>query len=52
MITKIDGEDATSSLQLETLTLTKRPGDTVEIDYWRDRHTATATVTLGSAPGT
>jgi putative serine protease PepD len=52
VITKIDGADATSSLQLETLTLTKRPGDTVEIDYWREGHTATATITLGSASQT
>jgi len=48
VITKIDGEDATSSLQLETLTLTKGPGDTVDIAYWRDGHTATGTVTLES----
>ena len=52
VITKIDGADATSSLQLETLTLTKSPGDTVEIEHWRDGRTATATVTLGSASQT
>ena len=52
VITKIDGEDATSSLQLETPTLTKSPGDTVDIDYWPEGHTATATVTLGSASQT
>jgi putative serine protease PepD len=52
VITKIDGEDATSSLQIETLTLTKNPGDTVEIDYWREGQTATATVTLGRASPT
>ena len=52
VITKIDGADATSSLQLETLTLTKSPGDTVEIEHWRDGQTATATVTLGGASQT
>ena len=52
VITKIDGEAATSSVQLETLTLTKKPGDTVAIEHWRAGHTATATVTLGTAPGT
>jgi len=34
------------------VTLTKSPGDTVDIDYWREGHTATATVTLGSASQT
>jgi serine protease Do len=52
VITKIDGADVTSSLQLQTLPLTKSPGDAVEIEHWRDGHTATATVTLGSASQT
>jgi S1-C subfamily serine protease len=52
VITKIDGADVTSSLQLQTLSLTKSPGDAVEIEHWRDGHTATATVTLGSASQT
>ena len=50
VITKIDGEPATSTVQLQELTLTKRPGDTVQLEYWRDGQTATATVTLGAQP--
>jgi C-terminal processing protease CtpA/Prc len=36
VITKIDGEPATSNLQLQELTLTKKPGDTVSIGYERE----------------
>jgi putative serine protease PepD len=50
VITKIDGEPATSNLQLEELTLTKKPGDTVTIGYTRDGQSATATVTLAAQP--
>jgi putative serine protease PepD len=50
VITKINGEPATSNTQLEELTLTKKPGDTVELEYWRSGHTANATVTLGTQP--
>ena len=52
VITKADGADATSSLPLQALSLTKSPGDAVGIEHWRDGHTATATVTLGSASQT
>jgi putative serine protease PepD len=50
VITKINGEPATSNIQLQELTLTKKPGDTVSIDYTRDGHSATATVTLAAQP--
>jgi putative serine protease PepD len=50
VITKINGEPATSTVQLQELTLTKRPGETVELEYWRNGQTATATVTLGTQP--
>lgn len=50
VITKINGQPATSTVQLQELTLTKRPGETVELEYWRNGHTATATVTLGAQP--
>jgi putative serine protease PepD len=50
IITKINGEAATDPVQLQELTLTKRPGDTVQLEYWRDGTTATATVTLGAQP--
>ena len=50
VITKIDGADATSSQQLDSLTLTKKAGDTVDITYWRGGKATDTTVTLGSAP--
>jgi putative serine protease PepD len=50
VITKIDGAPATSTVQLQELTLTKKPGDTVPLEYWRDGTSATVTVTLGTQP--
>jgi putative serine protease PepD len=50
IITKINGEPAISNVQLQELTLTKKPGDTVSVEYWRSGHTATTTVTLGTQP--
>ncbi len=50
VITTIDGAPATSNLQLQELTLTKKPGDTVSLGYTRAGHSATATVTLGAQP--
>lgn len=47
VITKIDGEPATSNLQLEELSLT---GDTVSIDYTRNGQSTTVTVTLAAQP--
>jgi putative serine protease PepD len=50
VITKINGDEATSNIQLQGLTLTKKPGDTVSIDYTRDGQSATTTVTLAAQP--
>ena len=50
VITKINGQPATSTVQLQELTLTMKPGDTVPLEYWRSGQTATATVTLGTQP--
>jgi putative serine protease PepD len=50
VITSIDGKPATSNIQLEELTLTKKPGDTVSIGYDRAGHSAKATVTLVAQP--
>ncbi len=50
VITKVDGAAATSNVQLQELTLTKKPGDTVPVDYTRDGKSATATITLGTQP--
>jgi putative serine protease PepD len=48
IITKIDGQPATSTDQLMAVTLTKRAGDRVEITYKRDGSEATATITLSA----
>jgi putative serine protease PepD len=50
IITTIDGQPATSTDQIVTLTLTKKPGDKVDLGYQRDGRSATATVTLGTQP--
>ena len=50
VITEIDGQTATTNVQLQELTLTKQPGDTVAIGFVRDGKTGKATVTLGAQP--
>lgn len=50
IITSIDGQPATSNVQLQEITLTKKPGEKVSLGYWRNGRTATATVTLGIQP--
>jgi putative serine protease PepD len=50
VITSVDGNPATSNVQLQELTLTKSPGDRVAIDYLRDGHAGSTTVTLSAQP--
>ena len=50
VITSIDGKPATSNIQLQELTLTKKPGDTVSIGYDRAGHSANVTITLAAQP--
>jgi len=50
VITKLDGNPATTNVQLQELTLTKSPGDKVTVDYVRDGKAGSATVTLGAQP--
>lgn len=50
VITKVNGEAATTNVQLQELTLTKSPGDTVSIEYLRDGASHSATVTLAAQP--
>jgi len=50
VITSINGAPATSNIQLQELALTKKPGDTVPLEYQRDGHTTKTTVTLGVRP--
>ena len=50
IITTIDGQAATSVDQLVALTLSKSPGDKVDIGYQRNGSSATATLTLGTQP--
>jgi putative serine protease PepD len=48
VITGIDGVLAGSADQLDTLSVTKRPGDTVRLTYRRGTTAADAVVTLGA----
>ena len=50
VITKVDGNPATTTVQLQELTLTKSPGDKVTIDYVRSGKAASTTLTLGTQP--
>ncbi|MBO0806180.1 MAG: trypsin-like peptidase domain-containing protein [Nocardiopsaceae bacterium] len=50
VITTIEGHPTTSNVQLQELTLTRDPGDTVTIGYVRNGHTHEARVTLGRQP--
>jgi putative serine protease PepD len=50
IITTIDGQPATSNIQLQELTVTKKADDTVSIGYSRAGQSATATLTLGAQP--
>jgi putative serine protease PepD len=50
VITKVNGEPASSNVVLQELTLTKKPGDTVPVEYWRNGHSASTTVALGKQP--
>jgi putative serine protease PepD len=50
VITTIDGRPAVGTDQLVALTLSKRPGDRVEIGYERQGSRSTTTVTLGTQP--
>jgi putative serine protease PepD len=51
IITSIDGTAATSNDQLESLSLSRKAGDTVTIEYVRAEQTTKATITLGARPG-
>ena len=50
IITTIDGQPAQSTDQLALLTLTKNPGDKVEIGYQRNGQASTTTLTLANQP--
>lgn len=50
VITKISGPPAASPVQLQELTLSKKAGDTVDLEVWRSGQTASVTVTLGTQP--
>ena len=50
VIVSLNGQPATSNVQLQELTLTKKPGDTVDVEYSRAGKTTKTTVTLGAQP--
>ena len=50
IITTIEGEPATSNVQLQKLTLTKSPGDVVTVGYQRAGRSAQARITLIAQP--
>jgi putative serine protease PepD len=50
IITAVDGTPATSTDQLAALTIAKRPGDTVAVEYVRAGQSKTTRLTLGAQP--
>jgi putative serine protease PepD len=50
IITELDGEPATDTNQLAAITLTKRPGEHIDITYERGGRSAATTVVLGAQP--
>jgi putative serine protease PepD len=50
LIAEIDGKRATSAEQLQALTLTRKPGDTVKLALERNGARKAVTVTLSAAP--
>lgn len=50
VITTIDGQPARSNTQLQEITLTKKPGEKVDLEYSRNGGSAKTTVTLGTQP--
>jgi putative serine protease PepD len=50
VITSLDGQPATSNVQIQELTLTKSPGDVVTVGYERNGQSAQARITLVAQP--
>jgi putative serine protease PepD len=50
VVTEVDGQRATTTLQLTALELGKRAGDKVTVTYRRGEHSGSATLTLASQP--
>jgi putative serine protease PepD len=50
VITEINGAAVRSADDLETMSLTNKPGDKVVLTYQRDGKAATVTVTLAAQP--
>lgn len=50
VITALDGEPVGDTEQLDVISVTRSPGDRLQVAYRRDGASAEATVTLGAAP--
>ncbi len=50
VIVKIDGKDVQGAVNVGSAIRTKKPGETVEIEYFRGDERRTATATLGTRP--
>ncbi|MBO0776781.1 MAG: PDZ domain-containing protein, partial [Actinobacteria bacterium] len=50
VITSVEGRPAASNVQLQELTLTRKPGDRVTVDYARNGRSGSVTITLGAQP--
>jgi len=50
VIIAVDGKPATNADQLAAITIAKKPGDTVSVEYLRNGQSKTTKVTLGAQP--
>ncbi len=50
IITELDGQSVTSTDELVSIGITKKPGDKVKVGYTRDGKSATTTITLAAQP--
>ena len=52
IVTKFGDEEISSADELVAAVRARKPGDKVEVEYYRGRDKKTATITIGSRPGT
>jgi S1-C subfamily serine protease len=52
VITKVGGREVESADELQNIVSSKKPGDSLQIEFRRDDQTKTVTVTLGRRPST
>ena len=50
VLTSVEGKPSVSNVRLQELTLTRKPGDRIPVDYLRDGRPSSTTITLSAQP--